>query len=134
VSTQVCTLRLSFEQDPPGFVDELAARVSALSELVPASIELLDLLGRISAGAVALNLNLLPAVGAGEQRIVLKLSETGLELLLALRALKVPSDLIGETGHSNSLSVESGDATVTESPAGQKLAGDEAKKNSGDMS
>lgn len=49
--------------------------------------------------AAAFDLDCLPAVRAGEQRIVLKLSRGGAELLSTLRALEIPSDLISKSDH-----------------------------------
>lgn len=126
-------LSLHIEQQPPGVIAELAQRLSALGELVPCPVELLDLVRSFPGSAAALDFDLLPAVGACEQRIVLKLSRRGFELLTALRALQVPGDLATESGHFQSPSLVD-TAMVTESLPGQKPGGDEVDPSSSQFS
>lgn len=100
--TQALTLKLSSEVSPD--VREMTARLSALTELVQRPVEIVKIVRDLGGATAAVQARSLPAIRAGEYRLILELSRGGLELLSALRAFEIPSDLIGKSSH-NSTSV-----------------------------
>jgi hypothetical protein len=87
-------VRLGLEQRPAGWIAELAARLSALGELVPCPVDVAELIrGVPNVGRV--NVKRLPTDGASQVRIVLEPSEAVLGLLTALRARDGDGQFIG---------------------------------------
>lgn len=130
----VTTIKVTVDPASGDWLREFAARMSGLADLVDKPVDLVQLVSDLPRGAAGLHFESVTTGGAGDRRLILKPGNAFLELMSALRAFQGRGNFVAEFGHDNSLSVGSGDATVTESPAGQKPAGDEAKKNSGDMS
>jgi len=82
-------------------VAELTEILTSFEKVVPRPVEIIDLLRSFSRCATTFDLDLLPAVRAGEDRITVELSQRGFELLFALRAIEIPADFICKSGHDS---------------------------------
>lgn len=113
------SVAISFAPESLAWTGELANRLSALREIVPRPVEIVELLRDAPRGAAAFNAKTVPTGVANEFRIVLEPCDALLRLMAALRAGNWEHDLVAEPGSHARSSIGVGASMVGESGRGE---------------